>query len=41
MGKLVRLQRGIATVIPDCHGSADSQKASQKGFFKPSAKHGL
>ncbi len=33
MGKLVKFQRGIATVIPDCVSSTVSQKASLGGFF--------
>jgi hypothetical protein len=32
MGKLVRFQRGIATVIPDCMRGTVSQKASLGGF---------
>ena len=33
MGKLVRFQRGIATVMPDRESGPVSQSASQKGFF--------
>lgn len=41
MGKLVRFQRGIATVMPDRNRGTVSQNASQKGFFNPSANYGL
>ena len=33
MGKLVKFQRGFATVIPDCVSRPVSQKASLGGFF--------
>ena len=39
MGKLVRFQRGIATVIPVRASGPVSQKASLGGFFQTSATY--